>query len=169
MADRQDGSPRETEENTQGSWESSPAPAPASDQKTVPDGPPSPRSTTRVLGPGSLAGTLCADPEMRFTQNGKALVKVRVATAKRVQNPESGQWQDGPTEYVDVTCWAGQGERVTEHLRKGDRVVVNGIWQEERWRGRDEEWHTRHTLTARDIGPSLMFRAVRVIRDKEGS
>ena len=136
---------------------------------SVPEGPPSSSAKTRTLGPGSIAGTLCADPELRFSGGGKALVKARVAVAERFQDRNTGKWSNGPAEFVDVTVWGKQGVHVVECLRKGDRVVVNGIWQESTWTGKDEQQHTSRSLTARDMGPSLMFRAVRVLRNQEGS
>lgn len=136
---------------------------------SVPEGPPKRRGTTKVLGPGSIAGTLCMDPTMTFSPGGKAITKVRLAVSKRIQDPVTRVWSDGETEFTDVTVWGKQGENVMESLSKGDRVVVNGIWQEDEWEGRDGEQQRRRTLSARDIGPSLLFRQAMVQRKKEGS
>lgn len=106
---------------------------------------------------------------MRFVGEGKALVKVRIAVAQRIQDPETGRWSNGPAEFKDVTVWGRQGENVMECLRKGDRVVVNGILNETTWIGDDFEPHTTQSINARDIGPSLMFRQARVVRNQEGS
>lgn len=143
--------------------------APAYGETSVPEGPVSSSPRTRILGAGSIAGTLCADPEIRFSQNGKAIVKARVAVSERRQDRGTGHWSNGPAEFMDITVWGGQGERLVEFLRKGDRVVVNGIWQESTWKGKDDEEHTTRTLSVRDIGPSLMFRGARVLRNQEGS
>jgi single stranded DNA-binding protein len=126
-----------------------------------------PGGSTKLIGSGSLSGTLCADPEMRFTQTGKALTKLRVAVSRRVQDPDTKKWSDGPAEYTDVTVWGGQAERCMEALRRGDRIVVSGMWQEDTWLGRDEQWHSKRSLKAADIGPSLMFKQVTVHRPKE--
>jgi single-strand DNA-binding protein len=146
-----------------------PRPPTGQTETSVPETPSTSSLKTRTLGPWSLAGTLCADPDMRFAQNGKAIVKVRVAVSERHQDRDTGKWSNGPAEFVDVTVFGKQGEYVVECLRKGDRVVVNGIKQESTWTGKDEQQHTTTSLTARDIGPSLMFRAVRVLRNQEGS
>ena len=161
--------PAETGRNTQGSWEASPRPAAASGETSVPEAPTSAQSRSVAKGPGSLGGTLCADPKMTFSGAGKAIVKVRIAVSERYQDPDTGKWLNGPAQFTDVTVWGRQGEYVMECLCKGDRVVVNGIWQETTWVGKDGQEHTTRSLTARDIGPSLMFRQARVIRDKEGS
>ena len=169
MASDMRNRPAETERNTQGSWEASPRPAAASGETSVPEAPTHPQTFTRTLGPGSLAGTLCADPSMTFSGTGKAIVKARIAVSERHQDPHTRKWSNGPVEFVDITVWGQQGEFVMECLRKGDRVVVNGIWQEATWTGKDELKHTTRSLTARDIGPSLMFRQARVVRNQEGS
>jgi single-strand DNA-binding protein len=146
--------------------------APAGDEQggtCVPEAPPQQQSTTRTLGPGSVGGSMCADPEMKFTSTGKAMVKVRLAVAPRVKDENTGFYTDGKTEFIDVTVFGKQGENVMESLRKGDRVVVNGIWQESRWFGQDEQWHAGKSITARDIGPSLLFRQARVHRHQVGA
>lgn len=140
-----------------------------SGETSVPEAPVSSSPRTRTLGPGSIAGTLCADPQLRFSQGGKAIVKARVAVQERRQDRDTGKWSSGPAEFLDITVWGKQGENVVEFLRKGDRVVVNGIWQESTWTGKDDEEHTTRTLSVRDIGPSLMFRGARVVRNQEGS
>lgn len=161
--------PSETEASTQGSWESSPRQPAASGETSVPEAPPKSQARTRVLDVGSIAGTLCADPQMRFSQNGKAIVRIRVAVSKRTQDPDTGQWSNDPAQFHDLTVWGKQGENVMECLRKGDRVVANGMWQETVWTGNDNEEHTTRALSVRDIGPSLMFRAARPVRNQEGS
>lgn len=150
-------------------WLDSASPYSSDDQTSVPQAPASAQSRSVAKGPGSLGGTLCADPKMTFSGAGKAIVKVRIAVSERYQDPDTGKWLNGPAQFTDVTVWGRQGEYVMECLCKGDRVVVNGIWQETTWVGKDGQEHTTRSLTARDIGPSLMFRQARVIRDKEGS
>ena len=149
-------------------WQGSPAPAADQGETCVPEAPPRPGPRTRPLGVASLAGTLTHDPEMRFVGDGKALVKVRLAMAERSRDAESGRWVNGKVEFIDVSVWGRQGEHVMECLRKGDRVVVNGMWNETTWTGKDEQEHTTRSVNARDIGPSLMFRQARVVRNKEG-
>lgn len=150
-------------------WQGAGRQSPASGETSVPEGPVTSSPKTRIMGPGSIAGTLTADPELRFSANGKAIVKARVAVAERRQDRNTGHWSNGPAEFMDITVWGKQGEHAMECLRKGDRVVVNGIWQESTWTGKDDEQHTTRTLSVRDIGPSLMFRAARVVRNQDGS
>lgn len=128
-----------------------------------------PKSSSRALGPGWVVGGLCDDPMLRYTGTGKSLARCRLAVSERKRDEVSGQWVEGEVKYVDVTVWGRQAEHVAEHLRKGDRVIAAGYWNEEKWLGQDGQWHESRTLTARDMGPSLMWKPARVIRGKEGS
>ena len=115
-------------------------------------------------GKGSVAGNLTDDPELRYTANGKPVVKLRVAVADRVRDDRTGDWKDGPTAFYTVNCWGTLAENCAEVLFKGDRIVAEGTWWERSWDGNDGELHTVVELTARDLGPSMMFRCARPVR-----
>ncbi len=105
---------------------------------------------------------------LRFTPTGKSMAKLRVSRKTRHKDEATGKWVDGEIDFVDVVCWGVQAENAAESLRAKDRVVAYGMWQEELWFGHDGQWHERRSLTAQEIGPSLLFTTVRVRRDKEG-
>lgn len=119
---------------------------------------------TKKLGRGSLAGNLTYDPELRYTQNGRAVTKLRVATTERKQNSRTGEWEDGPREFFDVTCWGMLGENCCEHLLRGDRIVAEGEWESRSWEDKDGNVQEAIQLVARDVGPSLLFRGARPVR-----
>ncbi len=120
----------------------------------------------RPLGKGHVMGNLTGDPELRYTPSGRAVVRLRLAYTPRVQDGDSGQWSDGPTEYYDVQAWGAQAENAAECLVRGDRVVAAGTWAERTWE--DHKGNERKTveLTAQDLGASLLFRRVRIDRSK---
>ena len=121
----------------------------------------------RDKGPGSVAGNLTKDPELRYTSNGRPVCNLRVACSERVRNEQSGQWEDGPTAFYDVQCWGALAEHVTEHLAKADRIVAEGRWMESDYTNDQAVTVTRVYLQARDLGPSMIFRGARPVR-KEG-
>jgi len=123
-----------------------------------------PAVSTTVLGDGGVAGNLVADPVIRFSHRGKIMVKLRVASSKRVRDAESGQWREGPTVFHDVVCWGQLAQNVGEHFLKGDLVVVLGVWQREQWTGADGQPNQRVTMAARHIGLGVTFRAARYVR-----
>jgi single-strand DNA-binding protein len=102
-----------------------------------------------------LVGNLVADPELRFTPNGVALTKARVAVTTRIKVGE--KWQDGETSFHDLTIWRGQAERAADFLHKGDRVVAVGRWTTREWNGDDGDRHESREFQAEDIGLSLKF------------
>lgn len=66
-----------------------------------------------------IAGHLGADPETRFTQSGKKVTTLRVATrTRRAQNDD--------TIWFRVTIWGDQFEKMIPHLKKGSAVMVWG-------------------------------------------
>lgn len=120
-------------------------------------------STTR-LGDGGLAGNLVADPIIRFSNRGKIMVKLRVASSRRERDPDTGQWREGPTRFHDVVCWGQLAQNVGEHFVRGDLVVVVGVWQREQWTGADGQPQQRVTMAARHIGLGVTFKAARYVR-----
>lgn len=74
-----------------------------------------------------VVGNLGRDPEVKYTQNGTAVVTLSVATTERFKDSE-GQWQERP-EWHQVVVWGAQAERCTKHLAKGDRALFEGRLQ----------------------------------------
>lgn len=67
-----------------------------------------------------IAGHLGADPETRFTQSGKKVTTLRVATKTR----RSGNQEE--TIWWRVTIWESQFEKMIPHLKKGSAVMIWG-------------------------------------------
>lgn len=66
-----------------------------------------------------IAGHLGADPETRFTQSGKKVTTLRVATrTRRAGNDDTIWWR--------VTIWGDAFEKMIPHLKKGGAVMVWG-------------------------------------------
>ncbi|WCZ36028.1 single-stranded DNA-binding protein [Corynebacterium heidelbergense] len=70
-------------------------------------------------------GNLVADPELRYAQNGKAILNLRIAFNRR-RKTDSGQWEDADSAYVSAALFDQQAERMAQHLTKGDKVAVMG-------------------------------------------
>jgi single-strand DNA-binding protein len=76
---------------------------------------------------------LTKDPEVRSTPSGQSICSLRVAYSTR-RKDQSGNWGD-KSNYLDVTVFGNQGERVAQYLSKGKRIGVDGRLE---WR----EWQT---------------------------
>lgn len=143
-------------------------PRPPNQQEKARERQPERRSTYEDIGPGSVSGNLTRPPELRYTPEGRAVVTMRVAETERIRDPETDRWKDGQTEFYDVVAWGEQGEHCAEDLDKGDRIAAVGSWQVQKWTDDQDQERSKTVLVARDVGPSLLFRHVKVNRDRNG-
>src|SRR5213083_1610971 len=74
-----------------------------------------------------LVGNLGRDAELRYTPGGAAVAKFSLATTE-VWNDKAGQKQER-TEWHNIDVWGKQAETLTEYLRKGKQVYVEGRLQ----------------------------------------
>lgn len=72
-----------------------------------------------------LTGHLAADPELRYTQSGRAVVNFRIGVNRRWLNPETGAWEE-EVSFVPIVAWGKQAENCAAYLQKGRLVAVDG-------------------------------------------
>lgn len=110
----------------------------------------------------TVVGNLTDTPEMRFTPSGTALAKLTVADNRRWRD-QSGEWQE-ETSFFDVTVWGDQAERISESLNKGDRVVIQGRLEQQKWTNEAGENRSKVAIVANEVAASLRFATVDVTR-----
>jgi len=71
-----------------------------------------------------LLGNLGADPELKMTQSGQAVLKLRLATTETYL--DKNQTRQERTEWHSVTMWGKRGEALAKFLTKGERIFVEG-------------------------------------------
>jgi len=71
-----------------------------------------------------LLGNLGADPELRVTAGGQAVLKLRLATTESYLDGNNTRQER--TEWHSVTLWGKRGEALAKFLAKGDRIFVEG-------------------------------------------
>jgi single-strand DNA-binding protein len=76
------------------------------------------------LNKALLIGNLGADPELRHTQNGRAVLKFRLATTESYAT-EGGERKE-VTHWHNVVLWGKRAEALAKFLAKGERVYVEG-------------------------------------------
>lgn len=69
-----------------------------------------------------LIGNLTEDPEMRFTTDGSAVTKYRIA----VNRPKKSDGTDSGTDFVPIVCFGRLAEISGEYLKKGKQILVEG-------------------------------------------
>ena len=70
-----------------------------------------------------LIGRLARDPEIRYTQSGKAFCRFTIAVDRRFSRAAQQEGQQ-TADFIPVTCWEKLAEICGNNLTKGRRVGV---------------------------------------------
>ena len=111
----------------------------------------------------TLVGNLTDDPELRYTPNGAAVCKLRMAVNRRYQD-QNGQWKDGDTSYFTVNAWRTLAENTAESLTRGTRVIVAGRLNYRTWENQDGDKRSAIEVEADEVAPSLKWATAAVTR-----
>ena len=80
-----------------------------------------------------LVGNLGADPEIRRTQDGRAIANLRIATSETWRDRNTGERRE-KTEWHRVVIFNDGLCKVAEqYLRKGSKVYLEGQLQTRKW------------------------------------
>ena len=109
----------------------------------------------------TVVGNLTRDPELRYTQSGKATVTVGIAVNRRYQ--VNGEWQE-QTSYMNVVAWDQLAENIAASLTKGTRILVTGRLDIREYEAREGGKRTAVDIVADEIGPTLRWATVTVER-----
>jgi single-strand DNA-binding protein len=82
-----------------------------------------------------FTGRLGADPEMRYTQAGKAVTSFRIASNHSFTTSDGTR--NDIAEWVSCVAWDKLGELANTYLHKGARVYVEGRMQTRKWQDKD--------------------------------
>jgi len=96
-----------------------------------------------------IIGNLGADPEMRYTADGKALTSFRVASSRNYSGPDGERREE--TEWFSVVTWQKLAEQCSQFLQKGRRVYVEGRLQTRSWDGQDGQRKYRTEVVAEKV------------------
>ena len=95
-----------------------------------------------------LLGNLGADPELKMTQSGQAVLKLRLATTETYL--DKNQTRQERTEWHSVTLWGKRGEALAKFLTKGERIFVEGSLRTSSYE-KDGEKRYRTEINANNI------------------
>ena len=97
-----------------------------------------------------LGGRLTADPELKTTQSGIAVVSFSIAVNRRFTR-NSGQQTE--TDFFNVTAWRQTAEFVSRYFKKGSSICVVGTIQNNKWT--DQQGATRYRTDI--VADEVMF------------
>jgi single-strand DNA-binding protein len=90
-------------------------------------------SVNRVV----LVGRLTRDPELRSLASGTSVCSLRIA-CNSARREADGEYAERPN-YFDVSVFGTPAENVSNHMRKGCRVAVDGRLSWREWETANEE------------------------------
>lgn len=96
-----------------------------------------------------LIGNLGADPELRYTQSGQAVLKLRLATTESYVN-KAGERQQR-TDWHTITLWGKRAEALNNILSKGRPICVEGRIQYRSWEDKDGNKRTSTEINATNV------------------
>ena len=117
--------------------------------------------------PVTIVGTVVRDLRgRRVGDDGATVVNLRIAANERRFDKETGQWGDGDSLYITVTCWRRLAENVLASLVKGDPVVVTGKLRTRDFEGKDGESRSVTEMEASAVGADLARCTTTVRRNR---
>jgi len=84
----------------------------------------------------TLIGNLGADPEIRYLPDGASTATVSLATTDTWKDKASGERMER-TEWHRVVFFKGLAEIVSEYLKKGSQIYVEGKLRTRKWTDKD--------------------------------
>ncbi|UDL14896.1 ssDNA binding protein [Arthrobacter phage Sarge] len=109
----------------------------------------------------TIRGRLTADPELRFTPSGAAVVNFTIAAQASKFDKNSNEWKDQPAKFWRCAAW-NQGkltraENIANMLKKGDSVIVYGELTTREYETKEGEKRTADEIRVESIGKDLTF------------
>lgn len=78
-----------------------------------------------------LSGNLTRDPEVRYTQNGKAFARMGIAVRRQFSKDKDA------VDFFNLVAWEKTAEFCGKYMTKGSRVLVEGRLQTSSYENRD--------------------------------
>lgn len=92
----------------------------------------------------TVIGHVGADPQMEFTNTGKAVTRFPIAVTMR--NGDSDH-----TEWLNCSVWEKQAETCNQHVVKGMQIYVQGRVRLEEWTDKNGEKRARMAITGQKV------------------
>ncbi|MCG8685146.1 MAG: single-stranded DNA-binding protein [Desulfobacterales bacterium] len=98
-----------------------------------------------------LIGNLGRDPEIRYSQQGLAVVNFSIATSEQWTDKNTGERQE-KTEWHRIVVFGKQAETCERYLSKGSRIYIEGRLQTRSW---EKDGQTHYTTEV--VASNFMF------------
>ena len=96
-----------------------------------------------------LLGNLGADPELRFTQGGQAVLNLRIATTESYLDKDKVRRER--TDWHNVVVWGKRGEALAKILGKGSSLFIEGSLRTSSYDDRDGNKRYKTEIIANNV------------------
>jgi len=103
------------------------------------------RSLNRV----QLIGNLTRDPELKTLPSGSSVANFGIAT-NRVWRNQQGEKQE-EVQFHNIVVFGKQADTVSQYLKKGSSVLVEGRLQTRNWEAQDGTKRTKTEIVAERV------------------
>lgn len=86
----------------------------------------------------ALAGNFVRDPELRYTPGGTAVCDFSLAVNRKWRDKQSDQMKE-EVSFIDCVIWARAAEVISEYMKKGNPILVDGELRQERWKDKQTD------------------------------
>ena len=96
----------------------------------------------------TILGRATADPNLKYTPNGQAVVNLGIATSYSYQ--KDNEWVEVP-QFTNCVFWGRQAEIIGQNISKGQYLYVEGRIQTRSWEGNDGKKRYTTEIIVRDF------------------
>jgi single-strand DNA-binding protein len=129
-----------------------------------------------------LLGNLTRDPEMKFLPSGTPVCEFGLAMNRKWMDQATKEAREAVT-FVDCKSMGRQAEVLSQHMRKGSPIFIEGRLEYRQWEGPDGTKRSKHEIFVENFqfvgpprdqqgggeGPGTSFRAARPARAASGA
>lgn len=102
----------------------------------------------------TVVGNVASEISYKHGEDGKTNAYFRLSSTERRYNTSMGDWEDGESLWLGVSCWRKLADSVKTTLSKGDPVIVQGKLRMRHYE-KDDQKRTAFNLDALHVGLDL--------------
>ena len=100
-----------------------------------------------------LCGRMTADPELKQTASGIAVVSFTLAVNRRYQSKNADGAQAQQADFINIVAWRQTAEFISRYFRKGSALCITGSIQTRSWQ--DQQGQKRYATEV--VADEAMF------------
>lgn len=96
-----------------------------------------------------IIGNLGDDGELKYTQGGSALLRLRVAVNDTWKDRDGNKQQK--THWMSCVLWGKRAEALHPHVNKGDKIGIEGSLEQRSWEDQNGNRRSTIEIKVRDV------------------